>query len=568
MTTTVKDTATSVDAADHAAPLDTLLVDGALRSLRRWSPGIAGLRLAMSLAIRPTLVSRQVRDLVIELGRVGAGSSQLQPGRKDRRFSAPAWNTNPVLRRAVQAYLATGGTLASLVDGADLDWRSGQRMRFLVDNLVSAAAPSNSPLLNPEVLKTTVETRGRNFAAGALNLVKDMASPPRVPSMVDPSRFEVGENLGLTPGAVIFRSEVFELIQYASQTTKVRKFPLVVSPPTINKFYITDLAPGRSMVEHFVKSGQQVFMISWRNPDARHAGWGLDTYIAAVLTALDTAHRICHVDRAVLLGICAGGIISALAASHLAATGRQHQLAGLALAVTVLDQDRAGVAGALMDRRRARAATAISTRKGYLDGRRLAELFAWLRPDDLVWNYWVNNYLLGRPPPAFDVLYWNSDTTRMAAAQHRDFVDLALGNKLVTPGQAIALGTPVDLSKVDVDAYVIAGIADHITPWQNCYRTTQLLGGDTKFVLSTSGHIAALVNPPGNDRASFQVADDTPEDTTEWLARASTVKGSWWPDFVAWLAKHSGPEKSSPRRLGGPGLKPLVDAPGKYVLDR
>jgi polyhydroxyalkanoate synthase len=567
MTTTTKhDTITTNDPAEQAAPLDVLLVDGALSNLRRWSPGMAGLRMAMALATRPTYVSRRARDLVTELRRVAAGSSQLEPGYKDRRFAAPAWKTNPVLRRAVQAYLATGQTLESLVDGAELDWRSEQRMRFLVDNLVAAAAPSNT-LANPDVVKAAVETRGRNFAAGAANLVKDMASPPRVPSMVDPSRFKVGDNLAVTPGAVVLRTEVFELIQYRPQTTKVRRLPLVVSPPTINKFYITDLAPGRSMMEHFVQSGQQVFMISWRNPDARHAAWGLDTYVDSVFTALDTAQRICQVDRAALLGVCAGGIISALTAGHLAATGRLDRLAGLALAVTVLDQARAGVAVALMDRRRAWAATALSARKGYLDGRRLAELFAWLRPDDLVWNYWVNNYLLGRQPPPFDVLYWNADTTRMTAAQHRDFVDLALGNKLTTPGKATILGTPIDLSKVDVDSYLIAGIADHITPWQSCYASTQLLGGDTRFVLSTSGHIAALVNPPGNDRASFQVSDNHPKDAAAWLAGASTVKGSWWPDFVTWLVDHSGPEKSAPRSLGGRGLKPLVDAPGTYVLD-
>jgi polyhydroxyalkanoate synthase len=295
--------------------------------------------------------------------------------------------------------------------------------------------------------------------------------------MVDRSGFEVGRNIAVTPGAVVFRSEILELIQYAPQTDLVRTTPVLVVPPTINKFYAVDLAPGRSLVEYLVLSGQQVFMISWRNPDARHAGWGLDTYVRAVLDGLDAVERVSGTDRAVLTGICSGGIIASLAAAWLAGNGRLARLAGLTVLVTVLDNRRAGDIAALTDRRLAAAATALSRRRGYLDGRNLAEVFAWLRPGDLVWNYWVNNYLLGKRPPAFDVLFWNADTTRMAARLHADFVDLAMDNQLVTPGALEIEGTPIDLAGVDVDSYVVAGIADHITPWESCYRNTSLLGG-------------------------------------------------------------------------------------------
>jgi polyhydroxyalkanoate synthase len=237
------------------------------------------------------------------------------------------------------------------------------------------------------------------------------------------------------------------------------------------------------------------------------------------------------------------------------------------LLVTVLDNAQAGLAAALTDRRLAAVATSRSRRRGYLDGRALAEVFAWLRPGDLIWNYWVNNYLLGRKPPAFDILFWNSDTTRMTARLHADFVDLSMHNHLVTPDAVTVLDRPVDLSRVDVDSYVVAGIADHITPWQNCYSSAQLLGGDTRFVLSTSGHIAALVNPPGNPKATYQINKDDPADPAEWLRTAQSQQGSWWPDLLAWLGERCGPERAATEELGGGGLRPLVDAPGTYVFD-
>jgi len=232
-----------------------------------------------------------------------------------------------------------------------------------------------------------------------------------------------------------------------------------------------------------------------------------------------------------------------------------------------LDTTHAGTLGALTDRRLLTAAKAISRRRGYLDGRDLAEMFAWLRPGDLIWNYWVNNYLLGQKPPAFDVLFWNADTTRMAAGLHADFVDLAMDNKLLTPGLLTILGTAIDLSQVDTDSYLVAGIADHITPWQNCYRSTQLFGGTSRFILSTSGHIAALVNPPGNPKARYQISKSTPADTESWLKTAATEHGSWWPDMLAWLGDRCGKDKPAPSELGGGGLRPLVDAPGTYVFD-
>ena len=553
--------------ADRAVPLDAVLVEAAVAPLRRFLPHTSSAKWAVGLARRPWTTTRRLARFAAELAQIGVGASTLAHSQRDRRFGDPAWTANPMLKRVLQAYLATEQTLEQLVADADLDWRDERRVAFFVENLMQAAAPSNIPLVNPSSAKAVVETGGANFVKGAVSFLKDMAEPPRVPTMVDTSPFEVGRTLATTPGAVVLRTEQLELIQYEPQTETVRQVPLLVVPPTINKYYALDLRPGRSLVEHLVQEGQPVFMISWRNPDGRHADWGLETYVSAILEALEAAERISGIDRTAVMGICSGGILASVAAARLAARNERHRLAALALLVTVLDNEKAGTAGAFVDQRLATLAKARSRRRGYLDGRSLAEVFAWLRPGDLVWNYWVNNYLLGQKPPAFDILYWNNDTTRMPAALHADFVDVAMDNQLVAPGALSVLGTPVDLSRVTVDSYIVAGIADHLTPWQNCYRSTQLLGGDSRFVLSTSGHIAALVNPPSNPKATFQVGRENPPDCQEWLRRAETREGSWWPDLADWLGDRCGADRPAPQRLGGAGLEPLGPAPGTYVLD-
>ena len=561
------DTIRSAAADAAAAPLDLLLTDAAIGVLRRVNPGGSGLRLAAALAGRPRLVAGRGRRLVSELARIAVGTSQVQPSRRDRRFADPGWAGNPLLRRTMQMYLAAAGTVEGLVAEAGLDWADSERVGFVVTNLIDALAPSNNPLLNPAAVKAAVNTGGGSAASGLRHFVADMAAAPRVPSMVEPDAFEVGVDLAVTPGSVILRTPVFELIQYCPATPAVRKVPLLIVPPTINKFYVMDLAPGRSLAEYLLGSGVQVFMISWRNPDARHAKWDFNTYGQAVLDAMDAAARITGSEQTALMGACSGGVIAAMVAAHLAHTGQQERLAAITLMVTVLDEARAGLAGAVIDERTVRLAAAASRARGYLDGGSLAEVFAWLRPNDLIWNYWVNNYLLGRKPPPFDILFWNADTTRMTAGLHRDFLQLGVTNALVRPGGVTMLGSPVDLALIDRDSYMVAGITDHICPWQSCYRSTQLLAGRNRFVLSTSGHVAAMVNPPGNDKARYQVAKDYPEDPQNWLRRAETCPGSWWPDYASWLAERCGEEKTAPDEPGGSGLAPICDAPGTYVYD-
>jgi class II poly(R)-hydroxyalkanoic acid synthase len=553
---------------DERSSLGVMLTDAASAPGSRWFPGRAGVEVAARLAARPDRIAKRSLGLAGELAKIAAGRSEVEPPKGDRRFKDPAWQGNPAFRRLAQSYLATSAAADGLVGDAGASWRAERRARFTLENVFGALAPTNFPALNPAVYKATLDSGGANFVKGTRQLVGDMASRPRIPSMVDGRQFEVGENIAVTPGQVVLRTPVFELIQYRPVTSRVRTRPLLIVPPMINKYYVVDLAPERSMIEYLVAQGQQVFAMSWRNPDERHAEWGLDTYVQAILDALEATEDVSGADKAHVMGLCAGGIVLACALGHLAASGDADRVAGLTLAVCVLDTDRAGTTGALVDDTVAAAAVADSAQRGYLDGKALAGVFAWLRPNDLIWNYWVNNYLLGKDPPAFDILYWNADTTRMPAALHRDFIEVSLENPLTRSGELEVLGTPVDLKRVTLDSYIVAGIADHITPWQNAYRTTQMLGSEPRFVLSTSGHIAAMVNPPGNEKASFQVHETNPETAEEWLQGAHKRRGSWWEDWSDWLGERSGPTKTARKTLGNKKFKAQAPAPGAYVLEK
>jgi polyhydroxyalkanoate synthase len=560
---------TTTNPDELAAPLDLLLISATRPFARRMTPNASWARLGANLAKQPAAVAGRVGALTRELGGIAAGRSHRAPARADKRFADAAWEQNPLLHRIMQAYLAGSETAEGLLADAGLDWRDAEKMRFVFDNVVEGLAPSNNPLLSPLGWKALIDTGGLSAVRGAKAFARDMLSQPRVPAMVEPDAFAVGETVAITKGAVVLQTSQFELIQYVPQTPKVNAIPLLIVPPVINKFYVMDIAPGRSMIEYFVQQGQQVFVISWRNPQARHRDWGFDTYGAAIIDALDAVQKIAGTDRAHLMGTCSGGILAAMTAAHLSDIGEADRIAGLTLAVTVLDQTRAGFAPAMMSDRAAQAAIRVSGRKGYLDGRAMAEMFAWLRPTDLVWRYWVNNYVQGRTPGAFDVLFWNADTTRMTAALHRDMVLMGLNNALVTPGAVSMLGTPVDLSQITADAYVIGGLTDHICPWQATYRSARLLGSkDNRYVLSTSGHIQALVNPPGNPKSSYRTGSVDAEEAQDWLDSAEKSSDSWWQDYTHWLAERSGPEIDAPKMLGGEELPPLGPAPGSYVMEK
>jgi len=557
----------SVSALDLPLP-DLPMSASGLRGARMFMPDVSIARWALKMAAQPGAVAKRAGSLAADMAAIAAGSSDVGPGRRDKRFADPAWSANPVLRRAMQAYLAIGRTAEELLADAELEWKDSERLKFVLTNLIAAAAPSNSFALSPSAWKAAIDTGGMSAVRGVRAFASDMAHAPHTPSMVEPDAFELGKDLVVTPGAVVARSEVCELIQYRPSTEQVRAFPLLMIPPMINKYYITDLAPGRSMLEFFVSQGYQVFVISWRNPDKRHRDWDINTYGTEIVDSIGVVREITGAPKVNLIGLCAGGIVTSMLCAHLAQAGQLGQISSLGLGVTLLDLTQAGTMVALMDDGVAAASALTSRILGCMDGKSLAEVFAWLRPDDLIWNYWVNNYLQGKKPPAFDILYWNADTTRLPAGLHRSFIEVSMTNALATPGTAGMLGTPVDLSTVTTDTYVVAGIDDHIAPWPAAYRSSKLLGGNIKFVLSTSGHIAAMVNPPTNPKATYRIAGSRPDRPEDWLAQATVAAGSWWPDYTDWLASRSGELKPAPRALGSAKCPVLSSAPGTYVLEQ
>jgi polyhydroxyalkanoate synthase len=524
-------------------------------------------RLMQRLAVEPGLAMAASFEVASRLLKILVGREDVSPAPSDKRFNHPAWASNPIYRRLMQAYLVEARALLNLVDEVDLDRKSRERARFAMSLFTEAAAPTNTFLGNPGAIAKAVETRGRSLASGARHFAGDVRRNGGMPSTVDTRPFRVGENVAVTPGQVVHHSDVFELIQYTTpgETSFVR--PLVAVPPQINKFYISDIAPGRSLIEHVVSSGISYFAMSWRNPTAAQRDWSLDTYVGACKEAVEVACEIAGTADANVSGMCAGGITLACLLGHLAATG-ETIVKSATFMVAGLDTAQESQIGALASRPAVEAARTRSRRAGYLDGGDLAKVFAWLRPNDLVWNYWVNNYLLGENPPAFDILFWNADTTRLPAALHSDFLDLSISNGLAE-GTITVLGTPINLHTVTVDSYVVAGSTDHIVPWRTAYQTTQLLGGDSQFVLSSSGHIQAIVNPPGNRKSSYRTGEgQPPADPDVWLGGAVEHSGSWWDHWVKWITARSGGERATPAELGSTAHPPVEPAPGLYVQAR
>jgi poly[(R)-3-hydroxyalkanoate] polymerase subunit PhaC len=512
---------------------------------------------------RPVFLWRKARALGGESRAILAGGAAVSVP-PDRRFADPSWQTNPFFRRWMQAYLVLERELKSLPDKIPMDGKDADKARFLLSLVADAIAPTNWLVGNPAALRRARETRGRSLVAGARNFVDDLRHNSGMPSMVNAEPFRVGETTAVTPGAVVHRTDVLELIQYEPTTPQVLRRPLVVVPPQINKYYILDLAPGRSLVEHAVARGQQVFMISWRDPGSEQREWDLARYVEETEQALAVARRITRAPSVNALGACSGGITAASALAHLAG-GRGARVGSVTFLVTVLDTEAPTTLTMFGTDQAIARAIRRSRRHGLLEGKELARAFAWLRPNDLVWSYWVNNYLLGNDPPAFDVLAWNVDSTNLPAGLHVDFLRILAANALARPNSLEIGGTPIDLRKVTVDAYVVGALTDHITPWKACYRTPFLLRGKSQFVLSSSGHIQALVNPPGNPKSRFLTNPALPEHPDEWLAGAAEHEGTWWDHWLDWLAKRSGDERRAPRRLGSTSYPPLDPAPGLYV---
>ena len=526
---------------------------------------VGGLAAALS---QGTTVAQEVTRLGVELTRIAWGLSDVAPAKGDRRFTDPAWTSNPAFRMIGQSYLASAQALDRIV-AAMGDGRSDTRAeqaRFAANIVTSAAAPTNFLATNPAALKRAFDTGGMSLARGARNLVHDIRHNGAMPSMTEPGAFEVGRDLAVTPGAVVARDAVAEVLQYAPATDTVFARPVLVVPPPISRFYFLDLRPGRSFAEYAVSRGLQTFLLSWRNPTAEQGSWDLDTYARAVLAAIDTVREITGSPDVNLIGFCAGGIITTTVLNYLAALN-DRRVHSMSYAVTLLDFGLRAPITAFSGRRLIAFAGRRSRRKGIITSRQMGSAFTWLRPDDLVFNYWVNNYLMGEPPPAFDILAWNADGTNLPGALHGQFLDIFRDNLLAQPGALQVLGTPLQLQKITVPAFVTGALTDHLTPWKGCYQTTRLLGGPATFVLSYSGHIASLVNPPGNPKAHYWTGGPPGQDPDQWLAGAQKQQGSWWEAWADWIAARSGDPRPRPETLGSALHPELGPAPGLYVRD-
>jgi polyhydroxyalkanoate synthase len=492
---------------------------------------------------------------------------KVSPESGDRRFSAPEWRESPVYDYMHQAYLLNTKFVKQLVEIMPAeDEKAKNRMRFLARQVSDAMAPTNFAATNPEFIKTALETKGQSITDGVNNLIKDFEKG-RI-SMTDESVFEVGKNIATTEGAVVFENDMMQLIQYTPLTPKVGSVPMLVVPPCINKFYIMDLQPDNSLIRFMIEQGNTVFLVSWRNPKEEQGHLTWEDYLEqGPITALHVVQDLCKVKKVNALGFCVGGTVLTSALAVLKARG-EDGVASLTLLTTLLDFSDTGEIGLFIDENGLMSREASIGKGGLLPARDLSSTFSLLRANDLVWNYVTNNYLKGEKPKAFDLLYWNSDSTNLPGPFACWYMrNLYHDNNLRVPGKLEMCGQKVDLGRLDMPVYLLATREDHIVPWQSAYQSTRLLSGNVRFVLGASGHIAGVINPASKNKRSYWVNDDVKIDAEGWLTAASEQKGSWWNDWAAWLKPLAG-ELRAPRKPGNTKYKPIEPAPGRYVKER
>lgn len=519
---------------------------------------------------RPVKTLKHVAKFNGEVVKILTGKSELEASAKDKRFADPAWRYNPLYKGAMQYYLAVQKGVAGWIDDVEFDELERARANFVTGMILDSLSPSNTLVGNPSAIKRAYDTGGGSLMKGLKNAYDDLTKNDGIVSQVDKRPFKVGENLATSPGAVIHRTEMMELIQYQPTTDTVSEVPLLIIPPQINKAYVNDLSADKSMVRYLVSQGIQVFLVSWRNPTKEHAHWGLGDYVDSLIEATDVIAKVTGSKKVNVSGACSGGITTATLLSKLRSRG-DDRIGAVSLMVCVLDPDAGdSEAGALVSSHGIQMARQRSAKKGILEGSSLSRTFAWLRPNDLVWNYVINNYLHGEDPPPFDVLFWNNDSTNLTATLHSDYLSVYEHQPFRNHGQVEMAGHTVDLSAVKNDVFVVAGVTDHITPWKACYRLTQLIGSpNVDFVLSQAGHIQALLNPPGNPKAKYFHSAERPGPTIEgWMnGQAEEKAGSWWPFWTEWLTARSGEKKAPPKSLGSKKYKALDPAPGLYAFD-
>jgi polyhydroxyalkanoate synthase subunit PhaC len=561
---------------DVGAQWTQLWSDAALGTMRAMpatlpSPAMTSRLPAISIdsAAARQLTERYTRRFEELWTRAAEGRTAPVPahGSADRRFSDKAWREHPYYAWLRDAYLLYGEYVRELAALAQTDDATKRRLVFLAQQYVDAISPSNFLATNPEALQRALATGGTSIAQGLSNLISD-AQRGRI-AMTDESAFEVGRNLATTPGSVVYRNPLIELIQYAPTTREVASRPLLIVPPCINKYYILDLQPENSFVRYSVAEGHTVFMISWRNIPPELGGLTWDDYLEqGVLAALDVVREIAGSKTINALGFCVGGTLLACALAVLAAR-HQKPVASATFLATMLDFADPGDIGVYVSREGLAARMPALCGGGRIQGSELASAFASLRPNELVWNYVVGNYLKGQTPPAFDLLYWNGDSANLPGPMYVEYLrDMYLDNRLREPGALSMCGAPIDLKRIAMPAYILATREDHIVPWRTAYKSVGLLGGDLRFVLGASGHIAGVINPAAKNRRNFWTNELLGDDPDDWLARARTQPGSWWPHWAAWLGDHTGGPRAAPKTLGSDKHRPLSPAPGTYVVER
>ena len=498
------------------------------------------------------------------------GLSQAPQVPKDRRFASENWAQNPLAAFTAAAYSLNSHALMGMAEAVQADEKTRQRIRFAVEQWVAAMAPSNFLALNPDAQKKALETKGESLSRGLQNMLQDMGKG--YVSMTDESVFEVGKNVATTEGAVVYENDIFQLLEYKPLTEKVHERPFLLVPPCINKFYILDLQPDNSLIRYAVSQGHRTFVISWRNPDASCAHLTWDDYIErAVIEAIGVVQEIAGAAQINALGFCVGGTMLATALAVLAARG-QKPVASATLLTTLLDFSDTGILDVFIDEAFVKSREAQMGQGGLLKGQELAATFSFLRPNDLVWNYVVGNYLKGETPPAFDLLYWNSDATNLPGPWYAWYLrNTYLENNLIQPGKLTVCGEKIDFGHLDLPVYIYGSREDHIVPINASYAATKVLPGDKRFVMGASGHIAGVINPPAKNKRSHWIRSDNalPQTLEDWIAGADEFAGSWWTDWAQWLKGHAGKQIAAPKRYGkGTKFKEIEAAPGRYVLQK
>lgn len=519
----------------------------------------------------PQRIARHARAMGEDMVRIMTGKSELAPDPKDKRFMDPAWQYNPFFRAGAQYYLAVQKGMRGWLEDLELDDLERDRANFITTIIIDSLAPTNTLVGNPTAQKRVIDSGGLSLIKGLQNAYNDMVHNKGMVSQVDKRPFKLGENIATSKGAVVLRTEMMELIQYAPTTEEVHAIPQLTIPPQINKMYINDLSPEKSVIKYQLDNGMQTFVISWRNPSKEQGIWAMDDYVRSCREAMVAVSEITGSDKVNVSAGCSGGQTASVLASKLAAD-KDDLLGSLTLMVCVLHPMQNDIeAGSLVSENGMKLARQRAAKAGIIKADDLARGFAWLRPNDLIWNYVINNYLLGADPPAFDVLYWNADATNLSGSLMGDFLTLFETLAFTKKGEVDMAGHKIDLSKVKSDLFILGGVTDHITPWKATYRSTRLFGSkDITYVLSQSGHMQAILNPPGNPKAKYFVQakpGKLPETADQWLEGTEEVKGSWWPFWMEWMKKRSGPKVPAPNELGNDRYKPLDPAPGLYVVE-